>query len=415
MYGSDQRMTAGKQELGMEPEYRDILRRNRVRLVQSLQLTDLWDPLLERGIFSNDMIEEIQREGTRRDQARKLLIELESRGSQAFPLFLLCLKESGQDKLADTLQSGSGACALEPIPVTPSPGPKPLPKADPAEYPTRDVRRKKETLDKDKDYPMSSDLSGLCLIINNMNFHECTGLSNRTGSDVDRDKLANRMRSFHFDVMVKDNLTGQAIHDHLEELAAQDHSLRDCCLVVILSHGCETRHIQFPGGVYGTDGIRIPVERIVSYFNGSKCPSLRGKPKIFFIQACGGDQKDKGCSVTTETPPLSPTSTSLQSDATPVFSGEDDNDEVDAVSSIPTPSDILVSYSTFPGYVSWRDKHTGSWYVEVLDNVLAEHAATDDLQSLLVMVADGVSSKGTYKQIPGYFNFLRKRFFFKTD
>nr|AAI70178.1 Casp9-A protein [Xenopus laevis]AAI70180.1 Casp9-A protein [Xenopus laevis] len=399
----------------MEQELRDILRRNRVRLVQSLQVKELWDLLVERGVFSNDMIEEIQREGTRRDQARKLLVELETRGSQAFPLFLLCLKETAQHDLADFLQSDSGTRVLQPIPTTPSPVLKPLPKAEAAEYPAREIRSRKGTLDKDKDYPMSSDPIGSCLIINNMNFHECTGLSTRTGSDIDRDKLANRMRSFHFEVTVKDNLTGQAMHDHLQALADQDHSLQDCCLVVILSHGCETRHIQFPGGVYGTDGIRIPVERIVSYFNGSKCPSLRGKPKIFIIQACGGDQKDKGCEVTSDTPPLSPTSTSLQSDATPVFSGEGDRDEVDAVSNIPTPSDILVSYSTFPGYVSWRDKHTGSWYVEVLDSVLAEHAAADDLQSLLVMVADGVSSKGTYKQIPGYFNFLRKRFYFKTD
>lgn len=49
-------------------------------------------------------------------------------------------------------------------------------------------------------------------------------------------------------------------------------------------------HIQFPGGIYGTDGKPIPIEQIVNYFNGSNCPSLRGKPKLFFIQACGGGE-----------------------------------------------------------------------------------------------------------------------------
>lgn len=52
----------------------------------------------------------------------------------------------------------------------------------------------------------------------------------------------------------------------------------------------QTSHIQFPGGVYGTDGKPIPIEKIVNYFDGSNCPSLRGKPKLFFIQACGGGE-----------------------------------------------------------------------------------------------------------------------------
>ena len=52
----------------------------------------------------------------------------------------------------------------------------------------------------------------------------------------------------------------------------------------------QTSHNQFPGGVYGTDGKPISVEKIVNYFNGSNSPSLRGKPKLFFIQACGGGE-----------------------------------------------------------------------------------------------------------------------------
>lgn len=32
----------------------------------------------------------------------------------------------------------------------------------------------------------------------------------------------------------------------------------------------------------------MSIEKIVNIFNGTSCPSLRGKPKLFFIQACGG-------------------------------------------------------------------------------------------------------------------------------
>ncbi|KAM4704307.1 caspase-9 [Rhinophrynus dorsalis] len=397
----------------MEERDRQILRRNRVHLLSSMQVADLWDTMVEKGIFSNDMIEEIQRAGTRRDQTRQLLVELETRGSQAFSLFLLCLKDTGQHELADFLLRQSGGHMQNPIQITPTLISKPSAGVGPVDGAHNPKTTK--IWDKEKDYPMNSDPCGFCLIVNNMEFLESSNLSYRAGSDIDRDKLDSRLRSFHFDVTVKNNLKAEEIHAELQGLASRDHTLRDCCLVVILSHGCETRHIQFPGGVYGTDGVRIPVERIVNYFNGSNCPSLRGKPKLFFIQACGGDQKDRGFEVDSEGPSNRSVPHTLQSDATPVAAGAGDMDETDAVASLPTASDILVSYSTFPGYVSWRDKRTGSWYVEILDKVLGEHAATDDLQSLLVMVANEVSAKGTFKQIPGYFNFLRKRFFFKTN
>ncbi|MEQ2166266.1 hypothetical protein GOODEAATRI_026095 [Goodea atripinnis] len=79
-----------------------------------------------------------------------------------------------------------------------------------------------------------------------------------------------------------------------------------------------------------------------------------------------------------------------QTDAIPTSSSSDSlstSDEVDARTSLPTPSDILVSYSTFPGYVSWRDTRAGSWYVETLDRILEENAATDDLVTMLMMVS----------------------------
>ncbi|XP_077116368.1 caspase-9 [Ranitomeya variabilis] len=396
----------------MEQRHRQILLRNRVRLVTSLQLEDLWDRLLEKEVFSTDMVEEIQAAGTRRDQARQLLIDLQSRGSDTFHLFLQCLRGSGQHDLADLLQETGGTREVKtPAPLPPSPPPKISEHRD-------DFDQKPKPLNMKTDYPMNFDPCGRCLIINNMAFSEASGLSYRTGSDIDRDKLQRRMSSYHFDVTVKNNLKAAEIHAELQSLAGAEHSERDCCLVILLSHGCETRHTRFPGGVFGTDGVPIPVERIVNYFNGSNCPGLRGKPKLFFIQACGGEEKDKGCTVdlgdSGDQPHYSHTN-SLQSDATAVPPDKKDADETDAQAILPTTSDILVSYSSYPGFVSWRETRSGSWYVENLDNVLAQCAGTSDLQSMLVMVADRVAVKGTYKQIPVYFNSLRKSFFFRTD
>uniref|UniRef100_A0A8C8EBQ9 Caspase 9 n=1 Tax=Otus sunia TaxID=257818 RepID=A0A8C8EBQ9_9STRI len=135
-------------------------------------------------------------------------------------------------------------------------------------------------------YELKADPCGHCLILNNVNFSGDSDLSTREGSDVDCEKLEKRFKALCFDVLTRRDLKAQVrleMVSELRKLAWRDHSTLDCCVVVILSHGCQV-------GIYGTDGKPIPIEKIVNYFNGSNCPSLRGKPKLFFIQACGGGE-----------------------------------------------------------------------------------------------------------------------------
>ncbi|XP_078499123.1 caspase-9 isoform X2 [Lissotriton helveticus] len=420
----------------MEELQRSLLQRNRLPLVTQLQVTDLWDLLLQKGLFTQDMIEDIRRAGTRRDQARQLVIDLQTRGSLAFPLFVECLEETGQTKLAELLREGCRKQKLDPVHIRPVEIPMPASKhemmserelsSQRTSTQLRETQRVKEAKgagdaiegnnrkNSEKVYILEADPCGFCLIINNVTFQEHSNLTPRNGSNIDCEKLRNRFASFHFEVLIRENLTGKEIHKELQTLAALDHSHLDCCVVVILSHGCETRHIQLPGGVYGTDGAPVPVERVVTYFDGQHCPTLRGKPKLFFIQACGGSGRDRGFKIDTAAPDIVDPSASVQSDATPFGMPAGGQDQPDAIASLPTPCDVLVAYSTYPGFVSWRDQNIGTWYVETLDRVLAENADSEDLQTILVMVSSEVASKGTYKQIPGYFNFLRKRFFFNT-
>lgn len=61
------------------------------------------------------------------------------------------------------------------------------------------------------------------------------------------------------------------------------------------------------------------------------------------------EQKDQGFVVDCDSPEEEAPGGSLESDATPFRVPSDKGDEPDAIASLPTPSDILVSYSTFPG------------------------------------------------------------------
>lgn len=437
----------------MDEADRQLLRRCRVQLVGELQVAPLWDALLKRELFKPDMIEDMQRagSGSRRDQARQLVIDLETRGSQALPLFISCLEETGQHSLASLLRTSSQAARrdleairpldLKPVVVRPEElrvAKQDLPKLTPGtltpmvsrpEVPRPGVPRPvdigpggsgdvgaqgRARGNADLAYVLNADPCGHCIIINNVTFCLPSGLSTRKGSDVDCERLQRRFRLLHFMVEVKRDLTAKHMVQALAELAQQDHSALDCCVVVILSHGCQASHLQFPGAVYGTDGCPVSVERIVNIFNGTGCPSLGGKPKLFFIQACGGEQKDHGFAVVSSSPQDRAPGRNPESDAAPFQDHPGSYDQPDAVSSLPTPSDIFVSYSTFPGFVSWRDRRSGSWYIETLDGVFEQWAHSEDLQSLLLRVANAVSEKGVYKQIPGCFNFLRKKLFFKT-
>lgn len=432
----------------MEEEHKKILQRNRVNLVKVLDPSDLYDALLEKGVFTQDMLDEIKSSGTRRDQARQLVRDLETRGSRAFPLFLECLQETGQHDLAKALQDGAPAVQPQPAkpahvrptvqplpvispmdmdkkgkvaaPVIPLERPTTTPSPSPEEYlrPRPPGRTRRDSI---QSYKMDASPCGHCLIINNVEFDPQSGLSNRKGSNIDCDKLERRFKALNFIVEVKTNLKQKQIKHELSALSKKDHSQYDCCVVIILSHGTEVSHSRFPGAVHGVDGPCVPVQYITSYLNGRHCPSLQSKPKLFFIQACGGGERDTGFEVSPEEAQPSISRADDQMDAIPMSSSSDSlstSDETDARASLPTPSDILVSYSTFPGYVSWRDTESGSWFVETLDRILEENASTVDLATMLLMVNNEVSqnsAKGLYKQMPGSFNFLRKHLYFQTQ
>ncbi|XP_059997357.1 caspase-9 isoform X2 [Lagenorhynchus albirostris] len=393
----------------MDEADRRLLRQSRLRLVGELQVAALWDALLNRELFTPDMIEDIQRagSGSRRDQARQLITDLETRGSQALPLFISCLEDTGQETLASFLRTSRQAAKQDPEAIRPL-NLKPV-VLGPVSLKPKELRGAEQ----DPSRPSPGKLAPVVLGPEELWPAKLRPEVLRPEAPRPVDIGSGGFSEIRAQDRAKGNADLQMVQA-LVELARRDHSALDCCVVVILSHGCQASHLQFPGAVYGMDGYPVSVERIVNIFNGTGCPSLGGKPKLFFIQACGGERKDPGFEVASTSPEDRTPDSDPEPDATPFQEGPVTVDQPDAVSSLPTPSDILVSYSTFPGFVSWRDTKSGSWYIETLDSIFEQWAHCEDLQTLLLRVANAVSVKGVYKQIPGCFNFLRKKLFFKT-
>ena len=108
--------------------------------------------------------------------------------------------------------------------------------------------------------------------------------ANREGTEKDKEALTKIFEEFGFEVEPHDNLKANEITEKMNELATKVYTKFGCLVVCILSHGNE-------GMIYGTDGLPVSIEDLKEKFYGNDDHNgLKGKPKIWIIQACQGHQ-----------------------------------------------------------------------------------------------------------------------------
>ena len=235
-------------------------------------------------------------------------------------------------------------------------------------------------------YNMDHKFRGKALIFNNTKFRKLS-LSDRRGSKKDGKDLETVLGKLGFDVDVLPDYTLEQIQEKLEE-ASQDRDLNrdsDCLVVVALSHGdCESK-------IAAADTWYLD-EELWEPFLAGRCNSLKGKPKLFFLNACRGENVDQGAEM-------------------------DNNAQEQKVKrgKLPNHADFLIARSTVPGHVSWRNPENGSPFIQALCEVLDPENGVyeDDVVSLLVkaqaIVADKEMGSGGNKQMPSFTCQLTKK------
>lgn len=254
-------------------------------------------------------------------------------------------------------------------------------------------------------YKMDHPRRGKALIFNNKIFAtrlQRLGYTERRGTDVDSSSLCKRLQLLGFQVDKQQDATAKEMVQILDQYANEDHSDADCFVCVFLSHG-ETDF------VFGHDD-KVQLADVFQKFDAIHCPSLIGKPKIFIIQACRGQQFDKGESV-----PVARNVTDAKRDFDTAFPEEE-------TISIPNDADFLVAQSTIPGYFSWRNSQNGSWFIQALVKALDKYGTTVDILRLLTYVNKEVaygfeSNTGdlfttSMKQVPAFTSRLTKDLYF---
>ncbi|XP_003475318.1 caspase-2 isoform X1 [Cavia porcellus] len=380
---------------GMHPDHQETLKRNRVVLAKQLLLSELLEHLLEKDIITLEMRELIQAKVGSFNQNVELLNLLPKRGPEAFDAFCTALRETKQGHLEDLLLTTLSdlqhvlpplSCDYDvslPFPVCESCSPH------------KQLRLSSDVVEHSLDngdgppclqvkpctpefyqthhqqaYRLQSRPRGLALVLSNVHFTGEKDLELRSGGEVDYSTLVTLFKLLGYDIHVLHDQTAQEMQEKLQSFAQLPaHRATDSCVVVLLSHGVE-------GSVYGVDGKLLQLQEVFRLFDNANCPSLQNKPKMFFIQACRGDETDRGVD-----------QLDGKDHATSPECEESDAGKEELLKMrLPTQSDMICGYACLKGTAAMRNTKRGSWYIEALAQVFSERACDMHVADMLVKV-----------------------------
>ncbi|XP_054858193.1 caspase-2 isoform X2 [Eublepharis macularius] len=337
---------------GMQKCHQEALKRNRVSLAKQLVLKELLEHLIEKDVITMEMVEIIQAKDGSFSQNVEFLNLLPKRGPKAFLAFCEALRETKQQHLEEMLlntipSQGHKTAKLnhsyeESLVPVPESGILPkrqrLNNGEQVEYsldngdgphypPVKPCTPEFYHAHQHLAYRLISRPRGLALILSNVHFRGEKDLEFRSGGDVDHASLQKLFEYLGYQVFVRHNQTAQ-------------------------------------------------LQEIFRLFDNANCPGLQNKPKMFFIQACRGDETDRG---------VDQIDGSERADS-PGCEESDAQMKESPKLRLPTCSDMICGYACLKGTAAMRNTKRGSWYVEALTSVFAEDSRNMHVADMLVKV-----------------------------
>ena len=205
------------------------------------------------------------------------------------------------------------------------------------------------------DYDLSEGLK-LVIVFNQENFIK-KDLTKRNGTEQDCEAIKTVFEKIGFRVDIYDDRSIEGISRVLRNLQSTDEDMA-CLFVFILTHGEEN-------GILHAHDMPFRLDRdIVGQLTPDFCPSLAGKPKIIFVQACQGKATDDGFSVRTR-------------------SRHTSTDGPGSMFKIPHYADFLIFQASYYGHYSFRSK-SGSWLIQSFCKVLKESEYSESFHDVII-------------------------------
>ena len=235
---------------------------------------------------------------------------------------------------------------------------------------------------------------GLALVISNEKFAPHTNLSRRICSPHDNQRLTETLKALGYRVVLKKDQTGAEMNALFETLRVNgpgDLHIKDSddsFICVISSHGDWDAQLN-TDVIYGRDKGTLYLQRTAyDKLSACVCEHLKGKPKLFFIQACRGSGYGRIA----------------------------DDGSTQAPPNLPRESDFFFSHSTAPETKSFRfdpnrpqpegepidtsiDENydgyaIGSFYITELCSAMKRFAQKLDLMAMVLSVHQSLQATG---------------------
>lgn len=199
-----------------------------------------------------------------------------------------------------------------------------------------------------KTYRVESVPRGFVYIFNN----KFTGQEDeRVGAELDSVNLKGTFTALGYAVFLRENFKAQQIKDELDSIRA-DRKLNDVDALIFffLSHG------NSPYSFRGNDNKDLDLRGLRRKFADSKCPQMKGKPKVFFANYCRGDRFQKRIE----------------------FDGAHEYDD----GSVEAPRDMVTIQAAIEGVKVLRSEGLGTYFVKCLCDILQHHGRSKSLKDV---------------------------------
>jgi len=239
-------------------------------------------------------------------------------------------------------------------------------------------------------YSQDFHFPGRVCIFNNKFF--INESNKRHGSESDVERLSALFDELNYDVISYIDKTAEQMRKSIREMVKYDYKNVGSLLVFIMSHGVE-------GKILGTNEEEIYLTEFIDPFKNVQ--SLKNKPKLFFVNACRGEG-------------YVPIHDRVASD-------NQTSRDLHEAAKTPIEADFLFAYSTVANYYSIRHLTGGSWFIQILCDMIERFKSTKDLGQILIKVNSGVAGKEgrdqnnlLVKMMSTFTSQLKKEFYFSA-